>query len=494
MVSMQTQTAFQTMVNTNRQIFFNSFAAGGTVLTCEVRLDFYQHLISVFSFIFQLLKESRPRYIVNLFAQNSFTQSDDVQIFNRYQIVLFDQHCRNLVLKIVSLVLNLSVNFSQMIDCFSPLIRAFFAARNFSLRSAKFLLSRFVVFEIVYLCAVRQSYKRFNSSVQTDSQVCFRQRLNFVFNCEYDKPTRNFTFNCASFNFAFNRAGQSKANRSDFREHQPISDEFESALRKTKTVESFGGFESWKTRFFAAFNSSEKRFESFINSFENVLQDLAVYFGQIVSNVFDVRKLIRLVKIVERNSIQFESIAPFLQSRIIQLTTQTQTAIQLTCYLFIWRESLVFERLHRVKYNLLIMKKQVLNTLNHSVFSLQYHLVFVTKYRRKCISPEMLERLREIFRDAVRNWKGELIEFNGESDHVHLLISLNPKLRLSDFVGNMKTVSSRLIRKEFSEELAEFYWKPVFWSGSYCILTCGGAPLSVIKQYIENQRAIDADV
>lgn len=140
------------------------------------------------------------------------------------------------------------------------------------------------------------------------------------------------------------------------------------------------------------------------------------------------------------------------------------------------------------------MKKQVLNTLNHSVFSLQYHLVFVTKYRRKCISPEMLERLREIFRDAVRNWKGELIEFNGESDHVHLLISLNPKLRLSDFVGNMKTVSSRLIRKEFSEELAEFYWKPVFWSGSYCILTCGGAPLSVIKQYIENQRAIDADV
>lgn len=140
------------------------------------------------------------------------------------------------------------------------------------------------------------------------------------------------------------------------------------------------------------------------------------------------------------------------------------------------------------------MKKQTLNTLNHSVFSLQYHLVFVTKYRRKCISPEMLERLREIFRDTIQKWHGELIEFNGESDHVHLLMSLNPKLRLSDFVGNMKTVSSRLIRKDFKDELAEFYWKPVFWSGSYCILTCGGAPLSVIRQYIENQRAIDADV
>lgn len=103
----------------------------------------------------------------------------------------------------------------------------------------------------------------------------------------------------------------------------------------------------------------------------------------------------------------------------------------------------------------------------------------------------MLDRLREIFQATVEKWQGELMEFNGESDHVHLLLSLNPKLRLSDFVNNLKTVSSRLIRKEFAEELAEYNWKPVFWSGSYCILTCGGAPLTVIKQYIENQKAIE---
>lgn len=106
----------------------------------------------------------------------------------------------------------------------------------------------------------------------------------------------------------------------------------------------------------------------------------------------------------------------------------------------------------------------------------------------------MLERLREIFRDAVQNRHGELIEFNREADHVRLLLSLNPKLRLSDFVGNMKTVSFRLIRKKFSDELAEFYRKTVFRSGSYCILTCGIAALSVIKQCIENQRAIDANI
>ncbi len=152
--------------------------------------------------------------------------------------------------------------------------------------------------------------------------------------------------------------------------------------------------------------------------------------------------------------------------------------------------SFILSVLYRI-YKPFTKLKQVLNTLNHSVYSLQYHLVFATKYRRQCISPLMLERLKEIFQATVEKWHGELIEFNGESDHVHLLLSLNPKLRLSNFVNNMKTVSSRLIRKDFAEELREVYWKPVFWSGSYCILTCGGAPLSVIKQYIENQKSID---
>ena len=136
-------------------------------------------------------------------------------------------------------------------------------------------------------------------------------------------------------------------------------------------------------------------------------------------------------------------------------------------------------------------KKQTLNTLFHSVFSLNYQVVFCTKDRRKCITPEMLERLKEIFKATIEKWEGQLIEFNGSMDHVHLLLSLNPNIRLSDFVNNLKTVSSRLIRKEFSDELSKVYWKPVFWSGSYCVLTCGGAPLTIIKQYIENQEAID---
>lgn len=133
------------------------------------------------------------------------------------------------------------------------------------------------------------------------------------------------------------------------------------------------------------------------------------------------------------------------------------------------------------------MQSQELKTQYHCSYSTHYHLVMVTKYRRKCISEGMLVRLSEIFTRLLASWEGELLEFNGEADHVHLLLSIPPKSAPAALVNNLKTVSSRLIRKEFAEEVARVYWKPVFWSRSYCIITCGGAPLSVIKQYIEQQ-------
>ena len=136
-------------------------------------------------------------------------------------------------------------------------------------------------------------------------------------------------------------------------------------------------------------------------------------------------------------------------------------------------------------------KKQELNTLYHCTYSLTYHLVLVTKYCYQVITSLMLARLQAIFAATLAKWECELLEFNGEPEHVHLLISLNPKVQLSTLVNNLKTVSSRLIRKEFGTELAERYRKPVFWNRTYCVLTCGGAPLSVIKQYIEQQQGIE---
>lgn len=99
----------------------------------------------------------------------------------------------------------------------------------------------------------------------------------------------------------------------------------------------------------------------------------------------------------------------------------------------------------------------------------------------------MLLRMKEIFTRLCQNHKSELVEFDGEEDHVHLLVDLSPDIAVSKLVNTLKTISSRLIRKEFAEHLKPFYWKPVFWTGAYCAISAGGAPLEVLKQYIQNQ-------
>ena len=116
-------------------------------------------------------------------------------------------------------------------------------------------------------------------------------------------------------------------------------------------------------------------------------------------------------------------------------------------------------------------------------------MVVVTEYRRKCITGPMLRRLEEIARMTAEKWEASLVEFNGESGHVHMLLELTPRIAPSVFVNNLKTVTSRLIRKEYARYLNRFYYgKKVFWSRSYCLITVGGAPLSVLRQYIEQQE------
>lgn len=124
----------------------------------------------------------------------------------------------------------------------------------------------------------------------------------------------------------------------------------------------------------------------------------------------------------------------------------------------------------------------------HCVYKLTYHLVLVTKYRKKCLSNEMLNRLEEIVEKNCADWEIDLLEFNGEADHIHLLLEMHPNIMPSKFINNLKTVSSRLIRKEFEEELKPYYWKPVLWTRAYCLLTTGGATIDVIREYIKNQE------
>lgn len=133
------------------------------------------------------------------------------------------------------------------------------------------------------------------------------------------------------------------------------------------------------------------------------------------------------------------------------------------------------------------MKCQELKTLNHCVYNIQFHLIFVTKYRKKVISQEMLTCLHQIFSSVLTSAKCNLIEFNGESDHVHLLMSLRPDVTPSKIINVLKSVSSRKLRTEFSKHISHYYWKPVFWSKAYCIISVGGAPIEILKRYIQEQ-------
>lgn len=119
------------------------------------------------------------------------------------------------------------------------------------------------------------------------------------------------------------------------------------------------------------------------------------------------------------------------------------------------------------------MKSQELKSLYHCSYSLQYHLVLVTKYRRKVINQPILKRLEEHFRYLLGDrWDSQLMEFNGEPDHVHLLIALNPKVDPSKLVNNLKTVTSRIIRKEFSDHVKKFLLETRFLESKllYCYL------------------------
>jgi len=125
------------------------------------------------------------------------------------------------------------------------------------------------------------------------------------------------------------------------------------------------------------------------------------------------------------------------------------------------------------------------------VYNLHVHLVFVTKYRRGVFTSAMLTRCEEVMRDVCAQMGADLREFNGETDHVHLLIHYPPKLPVSALVNRLKGVSAHYLRHEFPSHVRRYLWGGHFWSPSYFAASCGGAPLGIIKEYIEQQKRPD---
>ena len=127
-----------------------------------------------------------------------------------------------------------------------------------------------------------------------------------------------------------------------------------------------------------------------------------------------------------------------------------------------------------------------METNNHSVFSLNYHLVMVTKYRRKVITDQISDRLKEIFTYIQPDYNITLKEWNHDKDHVHILFSAHPKSEITKFLNAYKSASSRLVKKEHPEIRSQL-WKDAFWSQSFCLISVGGVTLDILKTYIETQ-------
>ena len=127
-----------------------------------------------------------------------------------------------------------------------------------------------------------------------------------------------------------------------------------------------------------------------------------------------------------------------------------------------------------------------LDSNNHSVFLLHYHLVLVVKYRRRVFDSEISDFAKNMFTRIGSKYRISLVEWNHDKDHIHILFKAHSNSELSKFINAYKSASSRLIKRDFPH-IRKKLWKEMFWSRSFCLLTTGGAPIDTIKKYIENQ-------
>src|SRR5690625_5521284 len=127
-----------------------------------------------------------------------------------------------------------------------------------------------------------------------------------------------------------------------------------------------------------------------------------------------------------------------------------------------------------------------LDSNNHSVFLLHYHLVLVVKYRRQVFDSEISDFAKGMFARIGNKYNISLVEWNHDKDHIHILFNAHPNSELSKFINAYKSASSRLIKREFSH-IRKKLWKEMFWSRSYCLLTTGCARSDTITKYIENR-------
>ena len=134
-----------------------------------------------------------------------------------------------------------------------------------------------------------------------------------------------------------------------------------------------------------------------------------------------------------------------------------------------------------------------IRTGRHCFFNMHVHLVFVTKYRKSVLKESHIETLKTIFSNVCHDFESELIECNGEEDHIHLLIHYPPKVSIAKLVNSLKGVSSRRL-KQTHPDIQKKYFNGALWTPSYFSSSCGGASLNIIKEYVQSQRVINSQL
>ena len=129
------------------------------------------------------------------------------------------------------------------------------------------------------------------------------------------------------------------------------------------------------------------------------------------------------------------------------------------------------------------------NKAYRAVYNLTAHLVLVTKYRKPVLTDELLTELESIFASILNTRDGSLEEFNGETDHVHCIVSYKPSISVSNLVANLKATSSKTMWRNHPQYLKSQYWgQRVLWSGSYFVSSCGGVTIEQLRKYVEQQN------
>jgi REP-associated tyrosine transposase len=412
----------------------------------------------------------------------------NIQFFDGNRVELSDDVERRLVMKIRASALNLLMLLRQQFDRLpSPITSLIGTARDATLGGLQFLFRCPVGLRILDCLTGREHGEVLNPDINPNRFAGLRNEPALVLlDDKNDIPAVSFALDRAGLDRSFDWTGETDAARSDFRQVKLVALKPESALWIGEGIETRGRLESRIPRCFSILHPTKESLEGLIHTAKGILKNLAVNGAYVLTDFFNRWQLYSLSVIVDRKSVDLIGVAPFLQRRIVKLAANIQCARAGGYKLGIGPE-LVFVRYHVLHYTLVHMATQQLQALHHCVYSLHFHLVLVTKYRRKAIKKDMLERLDTIFQETLEKWRSELIEFNGEEDHIHLLFKTNPTVQLSKLVNNLKTVSSRLIRRDFRQHVNRIYRKPVFWHRSYCLISTGGATIEILRKYIEEQ-------